>query len=187
MDVEDLRLAYVSVTRAIRQLDMSEWALISPKNRPVLPSDLGESRVSEQVILSESQSEISNSRHGMKWTYVEDLDLIRFCKSGRTVPEISVITGRSISSLEARLAKWFLHASLGEDARTLETKNFGDENWDDTKHITLLELWEEDLDIEQLAKELDISLPRLAFQVINADLVIIDEAFDDAVITYYGL
>lgn len=187
MDAEDLRLAYVSVTRAIRQLDMSEWALISPKDSPLSPSALRGSRVSAQDIPSESPSTISNPRNGMKWTYVEDLDLIRYCRSGRTVSEISEITGRSISGLEARLAKWFLYASLGEDARTVETKNYGDENWDDFKNTVLLQLWEKDLDIEQLANELDVSLPRLAYQVINADLVIIDEAFDDAVINYYGL
>ena len=32
MEEEDLRLAYVSVTRAIKELDMSEWALIRPKD-----------------------------------------------------------------------------------------------------------------------------------------------------------
>lgn len=193
MDQEDLRLAYVSVTRAIKKLDMSEWEKIAPRefldqfedNLEEL-QELEKTSTPMQDKVSDPEPETSNSRHGMKWTYVEDLDLIRYCKFGKTLAQISTITGRSISSLEARLAKWYLYASIGEEAKKIEAKNFRDENWDEAKDDTLLELWESDLDVHQLADKLDISLPRLAYQVIKADLVIIDEAFEDAVVSHYG-
>lgn len=187
MDAEDLRLAYVSVTRAINRLDMTEWALTTPKNDSSLRPTIEESSITNSPMATESESEKSNSRQGTKWTYVEDLDLIRYCKSGRTMNEIAEIIGRSVSALEARLAKWYLYASLGEDARKLESKRFSDETWSEAKYEKLLNLWETDIDVRQLAAELDVSLTRLAFQVINADLVIIDEAFDSAVVTFYGL
>jgi superfamily I DNA/RNA helicase len=183
METEDLRLAYVSVTRAKRRLDMSEWALIVPRN---LESSLSQPDAEFEAEIEDILEESQPPRKGMKWTYIEDLDLVNACISGKSFLEIARTSGRSTSALEARMAKWYLVAIFGEEANDFKSVRFEDEVWDEGKQNELMKLWEEDIELAELAERLDLSIPRLAFEIVSEDLIEFDEVFEEAVEMYYG-
>jgi hypothetical protein len=184
MDIEDLRLAYVSVTRAIEKLDMSEWAHIAP--RDFLKETYSENDDNDAE-LEEVLEEISESpRKGKRWSYQEDLDLVGQCIAGKSFAEISTSTGRTISGLESRMGKWFLHASLVSEAGEFDPVSFSGDGWDDDKRERLLTIWEQDISIQEIAEELEVSEFRVATQVIKNDLVIFDQEFVTAVKEFYA-
>jgi hypothetical protein len=179
MDTEDLRLAYVSVTRAIKTLDISEWALIVPREEQTGYS----SNELEEVAAKIEPS--SNSRAGLKWSYREDFVLVRSCAQGKSLQDVAKITGRSVSALESRMGKWYLHVTLGETAEELVSASFSNDGWNDEKLDSLFELWEDDYTLDELAEKLEVSAFRVATQVIKNDLIIYDEQFIDAVNSHY--
>ena len=182
MDIEDLRLAYVSVTRAIYKLDMSEWALIAPRdflNESEFEMELEESK---ETILATSDS----PRKGQRWTYEEDMELVKACISGTSLEKISTLTGRSLSGLQSRMGKWFLHASMDEIARNVDGISFSLDGWNDEKLEQLYSLWESDFSLEEIARELKVSEYRVAVEAIKSELVIFDEVFLEAVNDFYS-
>jgi superfamily I DNA/RNA helicase len=182
MDVEDLRLAYVSVTRAIQKLDMSEWALIAPRDfLNDLDSDV-ELEELEQPSLAPSES----PRKGQKWTFEEDMELVKACISGISIESIASETGRSTSGLQSRLGKWFLYASLGHASHELDRISFSGDAWDEKKLEQLFLLWESDLSLEKIAAELKVSEFRVAIEAVKSDLIIFDEAFFVAIKEFYN-
>lgn len=177
MDDEDLRLAYVSVTRAIDSLDMSEWELIQPINT-------GQNDFGRDNLVAEKSEELSSARSGTKWSLEEDLSLVESAIQGTSIEKIAIKTGRSISALQSRLAKWFVVATFGVESSDLASANFSGDGWDDKKVDLLFELWNE-MEMEELASELEVSLFRVATQAIKYDLVEIDEEFRRAVKSFY--
>ena len=83
------------------------------------------------------------------------------------------------------MGKWFLHANLGEEARAIDNAGFAGDGWDDEKVEQLLQLWEKDISLEDIAEKLDVSEFRIATQVIKNDLVLFDAQFKDAVVEFY--
>ena len=177
MDDEDLRLAYVSVTRAIDSLDMSEWELIQPIN--TAQNDFGR----DNLVAEKSEVQTS-ARSGTKWSLEEDLSLVESAIQGTSIEKIAIKTERSISALQSRLAKWFVVATFGVESSDLASANFSGDGWDDEKVDLLFELWNE-MEMEELASELEVSLFRVATQAIKYDLVEIDEEFRRAVKSFY--
>ena len=49
-----------------------------------------------------------------------------------------------------------------------------------------MKFWNEDIEINELAERLDVSIPRLAYEVVCEDLIEYDEVFKEAVENYYG-
>jgi hypothetical protein len=184
MDVEDLRLAYVSVTRAIKILDMTEWAQIAP--RDFLKADYSEEDANEVEPREVYEELLESPRKGMRWSIEEDLELVRQCIAGESLLEISKATGRTISGLEARLGKWFLYASLGTEANELDSATFSGDEWNDDKRAQLISIWEQDISIPEIAEVLSVSESRIASEVIKNDLVIFDEEFVTAVKIFYA-
>ena len=186
MEIEDLRLAYVSVTRAIETLDMSEWALIQPLEDRANYAP----RISEpEIDIADNPLEIETNRaerHGQKWSYNEDLVLVQDAIKGKSISSIAVQSGRSESALESRLAKWLLYASIDVPNATSSTTSFNGEEWNDSKEDTFLELWDSGSDIDEIAAELEVSVNRIAVLIIKHDLVEIDDAFIDAVEEFYS-
>jgi hypothetical protein len=180
METEDLRLAYVSVTRAIKTLDLSEWALIVPREEQTnhLSKELEEEVVEENEPSAES-------RTGMKWSYREDVVLVRSCAQGKSFQEIAKDTGRSVSALESRMAKWYIYVVMGDSAEEFVSTRFSDDGWVDGKLDTLFELWEDDFSVDELAEKLGVSVFRVATQVIKNDLIVFDQQFVEAVKSYY--
>jgi hypothetical protein len=184
MDIEDLRLAYVSVTRAIKKLDMSEWAQIAP--RDFLKETYSENDDNDAELEEVLEEIIESPRKGKRWSYQEDLDLVGQCIAGKSFAEISTSTGRTISGLESRMGKWFLHASLGSEASEFDPVSFSGDGWDNDKRERLLTIWEQDISIQEIAEELEVSEFRVATQVIKNDLVIFDQEFVTAVKEFYA-
>jgi hypothetical protein len=184
MDVEDLRLAYVSVTRAIKKLDMSEWAHIAP--RDFLNVDYSEDNASEAELGKDFDKLLESPRKGKRWSFQEDIELVGECIAGKSILEISKATGRTVTGLEARLGKWFLHASMGPEAYELDSASFSGDGWNDDKRSQLISIWEQDISIQEIAEKLSVSESRIASEVIKNDLVIFDEEFIIAVKTFYS-
>jgi hypothetical protein len=184
MEVEDLRLAYVSVTRAIKKLDMTEWAQIAP--RDFLNPDYSEDDSNEVEPRDVFEELLESPRKGTRWSIQEDLDLVHQCIAGKSLLEISKDTGRTISGVEARLGKWFLYASLGPEAKELDSVSFSGDGWNDEKKAQLVSIWEQDISIQEIAKALSVSESRIASEVIKNDLVIFDEEFVTAVKMFYA-
>jgi hypothetical protein len=184
MDIEDLRLAYVSVTRAIKKLDMSEWAQIAP--RDFLKETYSEDDDNDTELEEVLEEIVESPRKGKRWSYQEDLELVGQCIAGKSFAEISTSTGRTISGLESRMGKWFLHASLGSEAGEFDSVSFSGDGWDDDKRERLLTIWEQDISIQEIAEELEVSEFRVATQVIKNDLVIFDQEFVTAVKEFYA-
>ena len=186
METEDLRLAYVSVTRAIEILDMTEWSMIRPledrENSLASKSDQPSRNAPESSTIQTTEPE----RHGQKWDYEEDLSLVQKVISGETISQIALESGRKESAIEARLAKWLLHASIDVTNAAPSTTNFSGVDWDNSKDDLLYELWESDTDIEEIADELDVSVFKIALLLIQYDLVEVDDAFVDAIEDFYG-
>ena len=185
METEDLRLAYVSVTRAIEILDMSEWSMIQPledrKNSLLSKSDQSLRNAPESAIQTTEPE-----RHGQKWDYEEDLSLVQKVIDGETISQIASESDRKESAIEARLAKWLVHASIDVTNVSPSTTNLSGVDWDDSKDDLLFELWESDSDIEEIADELDVSVFKIALLLIQYDLVEVDDAFVDAIENFYG-
>jgi energy-coupling factor transporter ATP-binding protein EcfA2 len=186
MEVEDLRLAYVSVTRAIEFLDMSEWALIQPledraKNGQIVS-------VSEDIDLANpiDGEKQRSERHGQKWSYSEDLEFVESAIKGTSISSLATKFLRSETALQARLAKWLLHVSIDVPNATSSTTSFNGEEWDDSKLDIFLDLWDSGSEIDEMAVELDVSVFRIAILIIQNDLVEIDESFLDAVEEFYS-
>ena len=189
MDTEDLRLAYVSVTRAIKKLDMSEWAKIAQReflNQEEAFDEEDEAEVLAEVKAKSDESNLESPRKGQRWSYEEDLALVKDCILGKTFSEISIQSGRTISGLQARMGKWFLFASLGSEASQLDGASFSGDGWDDEKLEKLLNLWEQDFYLEEIATKLEVSEFRVATQVVKNDLVLFDEKFIIAVEDFYN-
>lgn len=185
MDVEDLRLAYVSVTRAISKLDMSEWALIAPRDF-LNQEGLSEEETEEENQSAEPENEANDSpRKGQRWSHDEDLELVEECISGELFTQIAAKSGRTVSALQSRMGKWFLHASLGPTSHKLTGISFSGDGWDDEKLENLLKLWETELSIEEVASELSVSEFRVAVEAVKNDLIIFDSALMDAVNQFY--
>lgn len=180
MEVEDLRLAYVSVTRAIKTLDMAEWALITPREA-LTDSTYGEPASSD----SENTKVASPPRSGLKWTKEEDLQLVNSCLKGMTFVELASEVGRTISALQSRMAKWYLLVVAEEPETDKNSDSFSGDGWDEEKLEQLLDIWEQDLSLEDLAEKLDVSLSRVATQVVINDLIVFDYQFIDAVEEFY--
>jgi len=177
MDDEDLRLAYVSVTRAIDSLDMSEWELIQPLK-------VSQNYVGEPTLVVEPPVEQISSRSGTKWSFEEDIFLVEQMIQGTDIEQIAIQSGRSVSALQSRLAKWFVVASFGAGSVDLASVSFSGDGWNDEKVDQLFELWNE-LGLEELASKLEVSLFRIATQAIRHDLVEIDDEFLSAVNSFY--
>ncbi len=185
MDVEDLRLAYVSVTRAISKLDMSEWALIAPRDF-LNQEEFSEGETDEGSLYAETEDEaIDSPRKGQRWSQEEDLELVRDCIFGKSFTQIAARSGRTVSALQSRMGKWFLHASLGVTSHKLTGISFSGDGWDDEKLENLLKLWESELSIEEVASELSVSEYRIAVEAVKNDLVIFDSVLLDAVNQFY--
>jgi hypothetical protein len=186
MEVEDLRLAYVSVTRAIETLDMSEWSLIQPleDRANYVPKNVEVEIETEEDSL---EPEISRpDRHGQKWSYDEDLVLVEDAIRGHSISSIAVKSERSETAIEARLAKWLLHVSIDVPNATSSTTSFNGDDWDESKEDIFLDLWDSGADIDEIAAELEVSVFRIAILIIKHDLVEIDDAFVDAVEEFYS-
>ena len=181
MDTEDLRLAYVSVTRAIKTLDMTEWALIAPREEQ-------ESFSSEGFVPTypEETKPANTSRAGLKWTMEEDLKLVKSCVDGVDFEELALILGRTVSALQSRMAKWYLHVAIGKLATHHDSVSFSEDAWSEEKLSSLLNIWDQDLSIEEIAENLDVSLFRVATQVVINDLIIFDNQFVEVVHSYYA-
>ena len=185
MDVEDLRLAYVSVTRAISKLDMSEWALIAPRDF-LNQEELSEEEIEEENQYVEIQEDVTESpRKGHRWSHEEDLELINDCIEGKSFKQIAIRSGRTVSALESRMGKWFLFASLGPTSHDLSGISFSGDGWGDEKLDKLLNLWETDMSIDELASELEVSEFRIAVESVRNELVVYDSAFLDAAKDFY--
>jgi hypothetical protein len=186
METEDLRLAYVSITRAIEILDMSEWSLIQPlEDRKNSLSSKSE-QPSENSRETSAIKLIEPERHGQKWNYVEDLALVQQIIRGGSISQVALESGRKESAIEARLARWLLHVTVDMTNTTSSTKNLDGIDWDDYKDDLLFELWESDIDIEEIADELNVSVFKIALLLIQYDLVEVDDAFVDAIEDFYG-
>lgn len=185
MDIEDLRLAYVSVTRAISKLDMSEWALIAPRGF-LNQEELSEEENEEENQYTENQEDAPESpRKGQRWSQEEDLELVEECILGKSFTQIAARSGRTVSALQSRMGKWFLHASLGPSSHNLTGMSFSGDGWNDEKLENLLKLWETELSMEEVASELSVSEFRVAVEAVKSDLIIFDSAFIDAVKQFY--
>lgn len=185
MDVEDLRLAYVSVTRAISKLDMSEWALIAPRDF-LNHEELSEEEIEEENQYVETQEDVTESpRKGHRWSHEEDLELVTECILGKTFTQIAARSGRTISALQSRMGKWFLYASLGPTSHELTGISFSGDGWNEEKLDNLLTLWETDLSLEEVASELDVSAFRVAVEAVKNDLVVFDSVLIEAVNDFY--
>ncbi len=185
MDVEDLRLAYVSVTRAISKLDMSEWALIAPRDF-LNQEELLEEKIEEENQFEKNQDDITDApRKGQRWSHEEDLELVNECILGKSFTQIAARSGRTISALQSRMGKWFMYASLGPSSHKWTGMSFSGAGWDDEKLENLLNLWETELSIEEIASELGVSEFRVAVEAIKNDLVIFDETLLGAVNDFY--
>ena len=185
MDVEDLRLAYVSVTRAISKLDMSEWALIAPRDF-LIQEELSEEEIEEENQYVEIQEDVTESpRKGHRWSHEEDLELVTECILGKTFTQIAARSGRTISALQSRMGKWFLYASLGPTSHELTGISFSGDGWNEEKLDNLLTLWETDLSLEEVASELDVSAFRVAVEAVKNDLVVFDSVLIEAVNDFY--
>lgn len=187
MDEEDLRLAYVSVTRAIKTLDMSEWASIKPLGDGLEKYSDSVVRIKESTVEDET-SNIENGapeRNGQRWSFDEDYSLIEDLIEGVALSDIASDTGRKISALQSRLAKWYLVATYGKDSPEHSETSFSGDGWSDELLDELFNLWNEDLELHEISSILEVSLFRIATQAIKYDLVEIDNAFLEAVNDYY--
>lgn len=185
MDVEDLRLAYVSVTRAIFKLDMSEWALITPRDF-LNQEELPEEETEEENHSVQFENEDNDApRKGQRWSLEEDLELVEQCILGESFAQIAASSGRTVSALQSRMGKWFLSASLGPTSHKLNGISFSGDGWDDEKLENFLKLWETELNIKELASELRVSELRIAVEAVKNDLIIFDSALIDAVNQFY--
>lgn len=187
MDEEDLRLAYVSVTRAIKTLDMSEWALIKPLETKI-ENSIGMLVPDHEVDIVDGNSVIDDEipeRNGMKWSYDEDYSLIENLIDGLSLADIASESGRKISALQARLAKWYLVATYGKDSIEHSETSFSGDGWNDEKLDALFDLWNGDMELHEISSELEAKLFRIATEAIKHDLVEIDHAFLNAVEDYY--
>lgn len=180
MDTEDLRLAYVSVTRAIKTLDMTEWALITPREDQ--DDFLTVKSPSKNF---ETPDSIPASRSGLKWTKIEDLKLVEGCINGETFEDLSEDLGRTVCALHSRMGKWYLHAEIGESARKFDSVSFSEDGWGDEKLNSFFEFWNSKLSLVELAAKLEVSVFRLATQAVINDLIEFDDQFIDAVESYY--
>ncbi len=180
MDTEDLRLAYVSVTRAIRNLDMTEWALITPREDQ---EGIASAGTTSKVF--ETNEPVRASRSGLKWTKHEDLRLVEGCINGETFEELSEDLGRTVSALHSRMGKWYLHAEMGETAGNFDSVSFSEDGWGDEKLNSFFELWDSNLTLVELAEKLKVSVFRLATQAVVNDLIEFDDQFIEAVDSYY--
>ena len=186
METEDLRLAYVSITRAIEILDMSEWSLIQPlEDRKNSLSSKSE-QPSENARETSAIKLIEPERNGQEWNYVEDLALVQQIIRGGSISQVALESGRKESAIEARLARWLLHVTVDMTNTSSSTTNLDGINWDDSKDDLLFELWDSDTDIEEMADELNVSVFKIALLLIQYDLVEVDDAFVDAVENFYG-
>jgi superfamily I DNA/RNA helicase len=185
MDTEDLRLAYVSVTRAIRILDMSEWEKITIRDDLSQESPIDSSTSSSEDEIFETTETENISRRGLRWSYLEDMKLVNECIAGNSLESIALELNRTISGIQARVAKWYLHASLGRGAKEIDSISFSNDGWDETKLDTLFDLWESDITLDELSSILGVSEQRIASQAIINDLVIFDQSFIEAVKDFY--
>lgn len=188
MDTEDLRLAYVSVTRAIEVLDLSEWILIQPLARDSderwnLKSENVRDQDSEKT---EVESDTQNFRSGTRWTHEQDLELIEKSMKGSSLHQISKEMGRSETAIESRLAKWYLLATLESDETGTKNQEFRYDAWNESKVDLLFECWEKDMEVDEIAGLIGVSVFRIATQIIRHDLVEIGEAFLDAIEEFYS-
>jgi hypothetical protein len=181
MDTEDLRLAYVSVTRAIKNLDMSEWALITPREQQGNFSSIELIKVDHK-----ETAPVNLSRSGMKWTMEEDLNLVKNCVNGVTFEVLASTLGRTVTALQSRMGKWYLHVEMGEFANNHDSASFSDDAWNDEKLDHLFEIWEQDLSLEEIAEKLEVSFMRIATQVVKNDLILFENQFIEVVESFYA-
>jgi len=161
---------------------MSEWALIAPRD---FLNDL-DSDVELEELGQPSEAASESPRKGQKWTFKEDMELVKACISGISIESIASETGRSTSGLQSRLGKWFLYASLGHPSHELDRISFSGDGWDEKKLEQLFLLWESDLSLEKIAAELKALEYRVAIEAVKSDLIIFDEAFFVAVKEFYN-
>jgi hypothetical protein len=76
-------------------------------------------------------------------------------------------------------------AIFGTASVELTSATFSGDGWGDDKVDLLYELWNQDFEIDEIASELEVSLFRIATQAIKLDLVEIDDAFLNAVQSFY--
>jgi hypothetical protein len=188
MDTEDLRLAYVAVTRAIEVLDLSEWILIQPLAKD---SDAKKNLKSENVLArasenTEVETDTQDFRSGTRWTHEQDLQLVEKSMKGSSLNQISREMGRSETAIESRLAKWYLLAIDDSDKTDITRYDFRHDAWNESKVELLFACWEKDMEVVEIADELDVSIFRIATQIIRHDLVEIGEAFTDAIEEFYS-
>jgi hypothetical protein len=164
---------------------MSEWAQIAP--RDFLKETYSEDDDNDTELEEVLEEILESPRKGKRWSHQEDLELVSQCIAGKSFAEISTSTGRTISGLESRMGKWFLHASLGSEAGEFDSVSFSGDGWDDDKRERLLTIWEQDISIHEIAEELEVSEFRVATQVIRNDLVIFDQEFVTAVKMFYSV
>jgi hypothetical protein len=186
MEEEDLRLAYVSVTRAIKALDMSEWALIRPKDDydhdQVDTKNIG----TEYSLLNSIVGDKPN-RSGARWLYEEDLLLVTKAISGENILEIAIDLERSDLAIYARLARWLVEGVYGAGAEEITLRLLADADWDDSKLEQLNSTWNADLEISEIAARLGVSTFQVALEVIKNELIEYDDLFYDAVRNHYQL
>jgi len=157
---------------------MSEWELIQPLK-------VSQNYVGETTLVVETPVEQISSRSGTKWSFEEDIFLVEQIIQGIDIEQIAIQSGRSVSALQSRLAKWFVVATFGVASVDLASASFSGDGWNDEKVDQLFELWNE-LGLEELASKLEVSLFRIATQAIRHDLVEIDKEFLIAVNSYYS-
>lgn len=187
MDDEDLRLAYVSVTRAINSLDMSEWALIEPLGlNSANKIRSSTQKLEKEDILVELEIDDRPARNGKKWSYEEDLSLVQHLINGREFQILASETGRSVSALHARMTRWYLVATYGLESLNLISTSFSEDGWSDSKLDQLFELWNTDLDLKEISSILEVSLIRVAYKAITYDLVEFDDVFLEVVEEFYS-
>ena len=99
--------------------------------------------------------------------------------------QISKEMGRSDTAIESRLAKWYLLATLESDETGTRNQEFRNDAWNESKVELLFECWEKDMEVDDIADLIGVSVFRIATQIIRHDLVEIGEAFIDAIEEFY--
>lgn len=182
MEDEDLRLAYVSVTRAMNVLDMSAWELAKP---------LPEYEDDEEDLLEEIEEAVDSivrlesemfdedlpelSRVGARWSLEEDQFIIGAALEDWTPSEMALRTGRSLTAIEARLAKWISMTDPRCDLSTIEDEHLKRSTLEPSELSRLVEMCESDFDIATLVIEFSRPALSLVVELLRLDLVAVTE------------
>lgn len=213
MDTEDLRLAYVAITRAEVELDISAWEAVLPKTklnearsyttpslkvRPPIGLETEVKKTAETGLVGrvlnradalESVTSEPESHTGKRWTFEEDSLVVELAMEKISLDKIAEKVSRKPSAIEARLFKW--KEASDPQFRDASPENASEKanhesSWTRREIKRLEKYWKKGWTIERIKNELKCSKNQLMHELLTNDIVAIDNACKLAIEKHYS-